>query len=304
MTTRRRHRPAVARRPRRTTAAARSSAGRWVAARRPAPRVVDAAAGAARPDLRHLRARPGAEGLVPRPRVDRAGRLHPRLLQRHPAAVLRPRSGRRRRARTSGRRPSSRSSTRCSPALAMWLTAKLVPSSDDAAKRAAVVLRHQRARARAGRGASRSPPPRCSPADGRGTPRCSRSRPALALAGDDQLGPVRRRAARPGHAGLGARETGGRRGADRSRARRPSSIRCSCSARCWCCACGPAGCASSGPRSRPRPCGVGSGQRAVHAGRLRRLVEVLPAVAGARRRLRLGLVRARASRATRCRTTR
>ena len=39
-------------------------------------------------------------------------------------------------------------------------------------------------------------------------------------------------------------------------------------------------------------CGVGSGQRAVHAGRLRRVVEVLPAVAGAGRRLRLDLVRA------------
>ena len=79
----------------------------------PYPRVVDAAAGAAGADLPHLRGGAGAEGLVPRPRVGRAGGLHARLLQRHPAAVLRPRPGRRRRPVHRAGSPTSRSSTRC-----------------------------------------------------------------------------------------------------------------------------------------------------------------------------------------------
>ena len=61
----------------------------------------------------------------------------------------------------------------------MWLTAQLVPSSDDADGPVPLVLRHQRARG------SRSPrpwpsaPPRRWPAAGRGTRRCSRSRRCL-----------------------------------------------------------------------------------------------------------------------------
>ena len=79
----------------------------------------------------------------------------------------------------------------------MWLTAQLVPSSDDADRPVPLVLRHQRARGSRSRaavavGATHG----ARRAGGRGTRRCSRGAPVLALTGDDQLGPVRRRAAR------------------------------------------------------------------------------------------------------------
>ena len=121
-----------------------------------------------------------------------------------------------------GRRPLHRAAAR--PAgrvpgadrLAMWLSAKLVPSSDDAAKRTRWYFDINALGARAGRRGRRGRhrPARRAASVGR---RDVRRRADAGPRRDDQLGPVRRRAAHPGHAGVGPRETGGRRRADRAR---------------------------------------------------------------------------------------
>ena len=100
--------------------------------------------------------------------------------------------------------------------MAMWLSAKVVPSSDDAGKRTkwyfdinalGLALAAGVAVGATALLAGRRPWDAAMFAVA----------PTLALAGDDQLGPVRRRAARPRHAGLGPGETRGRGRADRAR---------------------------------------------------------------------------------------
>ncbi len=230
---------------------------------------------------------------MPGPRLGGARRLQPRLLQRHPAALLRARARRRRgpvhRAggRPAGGVPGAHRrgdvGDRTAGALRR-LAGRPIPA----------LLRRQRAGPRAGRGGGgrRDDEAGRSPSLGR---RDVRAGADPGAGRDDQLGPVRRRAARAGHAGLGAGETGGRRGAGGAGGGDqvlPAVL--------------PRAAARAVPAGRPdaRVLGdagrgglrLGRGERAGDGGRLRRLVEVLPALRGAHGRLQLDLVRAVAAR--------
>ena len=111
--------------------------------------------------------------------LGRARRLHPRLLQRHTAAVLRRAGWPTARCRTSASRSDRQVEYPVLTGAVMWLTAQLVPSSDVADRtgpagtststRSALALR---------RGGGRRRDHGAAPADGRGTRRCSRSRRA------------------------------------------------------------------------------------------------------------------------------
>ena len=221
----------VARRPRRTA----RQRGRRRAARRRARAdvacVVDAGARARRADLPHLRAGARAEGLVPGPRLGGARRLHATpataTSRRCTSAAVSPTA----RCRTSARTADRQVEYPVLTGAVMCLTAKLVPAGGTPDERSRWYFDINALGARTGRRGRGGRDRARSPGGARGTRPWSR-RACARPHRHDQLGPVRRRAARPGHAGVGARETVGRRRAHRARARPPSSTRCSSSARC------------------------------------------------------------------------